>query len=86
MHAALLPHARLCTTALQPGRSIRDELEIELSNDSQPEAAPAQRAKQVGVPIVTHAHYFAVSEHDLGREQIIAGQSVFSYQPADPAA
>ena len=62
------------------------QLEIELSNDSQPEAAPAQRAKQVGVPVVTRAHYFTVGEHDFGGEQVIAGQSVFSYQPADPAA
>ena len=62
------------------------QLEIELSNDSQPEASPAQRAKQVAVPFVTRPHYFAVGEHDFGGEQIITGQSVFSYQPADPAA
>ena len=64
----------------------RMERELERRHDAEGAAAAAQRPQQVGVLVGGRAHDRAVPRHQLGGEQVVAGQAVLALQPARAAA
>jgi hypothetical protein len=62
------------------------QLELELGDDAEVAAAAADAPQQVGVLLGARPHDGSVGEHDLGREEVVAGQAVLRRRPAVASA
>lgn len=58
--------------------------ELEAGGHREVPSAPAQRPEQFRFILGVRASDRAIDEHDVGRPQIVDGQSVDAAQPADP--
>jgi hypothetical protein len=60
--------------------------ELERGHDAEVAAAAPQRPQQVGVLVRAGAHQLSVGGHELGGEQVVAGEPVLALEPARAAA
>ena len=67
-------------------RAHRVRPELELGDDAEVAATPAQCPEQVGVLPGGRAQHLAVRGDDLGGEQVVADQPVLAGEPAEAAA
>ena len=59
---------------------------LEGGDDPEVAAAAAQRPEQLGVAVRPATTRSPVGRHDLGPDQVVAGEALGARQPADPAA
>ena len=64
----------------------RMQEELERRDDAEVAAAAAQRPEQVRVLLGGRPDQLALRGHQLGRDQVVAGEAVLAPQPADAAA
>ncbi len=60
--------------------------ELERGDDAEVAAAAAQRPEQLRVLVLAGVQVLAVGGHDVGADEVVAGQAALADQPADAAA
>ncbi len=77
---------RVHQQAPEDDRADRVEPEVEGGDDPEVAAAAPDRPEQVGVLVVRGHHLASVGRHDLGTEEVVAGEPELALQPAAPAS
>ena len=62
------------------------QLVLELGDDPEVAAAPAQRPQEVGILLGVRSDELSLGGHDVGSDDVVARESVLSHEPADAAA
>ena len=60
--------------------------ELELCHDAEVAAAAAQPPEEICVLGLARVDELPVGRHDVGADEVVAGEAVLAHQPADPAA
>ena len=72
--------------AAEHDRTNLVELEVERGDDAKVAAAAAQAPEELRVLLLRRHDLTAVGSHDLGRDQVVAGEAELALEPATAAA
>src|SRR5688500_3422823 len=72
--------------ACQDVRPERHAAELELRDDPEVTAAPAQAPEEIGVLVGTRRDELAVGGDEIHRDELVDGEAVLTHDPADPTA